>query len=216
MNTQDSITVTAYKLGQLQTNCYVISNRKTDEMLIIDPGDIGTFIAEDIERKKGKPVAILLTHGHFDHVLGAAELQAIYSIPCFMDIRDTFLLDRMQTTAAHYLGRKILEIPPIISPLDFTKSAYGSISIQSIHTPGHTPGSVSFYLQGKGILFTGDTMFADGLVGSINHTYSRPLDLNNSLTTVCSYPDNTILYPGHGEMTILDNEKALYATKKNI
>jgi len=213
MNTQESIIVTTYTLGQLQTNCYVISDRKTDDTIIIDPGDMGTYIAEEIERKKGKPIAVLLTHGHFDHVMGAAELQAIYSIPCFMDVRDQFLLDRMQTTATHYLGRKVMEIPPIISALNFETNEYGSIRIQSVHTPGHSPGSVSFYLPDKGVMFTGDTMFAQGLVGSINHAYSKPLELKDSLVAICAYPDATIIYPGHGEMTILDDEKKLYAAK---
>ena len=216
MSTQSSITVDMYMLGALQANCYVLTDRKTDDTIIIDPGDMGTFVAEIIERKKGKPVAIILTHGHFDHVLGAAELQAIYSIPCFMDVRDQFLLDRMQTTAAHYLGRKIIEIPPKISALDYAKNLYGSIRIQSIHTPGHTPGSVSLYVPDKGVMFTGDTMFAGGLVGSTNHAYSRPLDLKDSLTAICSYPNTTILYAGHGEATIIDDEKALYMAKKTL
>lgn len=216
MNTKESLIITAYQLGQLQSNCYVVSDRKTDDTIIIDPGDMGTYVAEEIERKKGKPVAVLLTHGHFDHVMGAAELQAIYSIPCFMDNRDQFLLNRMQTTAAQYLGRNILERPPSITALNFEKNAYGSIRIQSIHTPGHTPGSVSFYLPDKGVMFTGDTMFAQGLVGSTNHTYSRPLALRDSLASICDFPDTTIVYPGHGEMTILDDEKKLYAAKKNV
>ena len=216
MNTQESLKVQTYILGELQANCYVITDTKTDNTIIIDPGDVGTYIAEEIERKKAKPVAVLLTHGHFDHVMGAAELQAIYSIPCFMDVRDQFLLDRMQKTAAHYLGRKIIEIPPFITPLDFSNEAYGSLNVKSIHTPGHTPGSVSFYMSEKKVMFTGDTLFAGGLVGSTNHAYSRPLELKDSLQIICSYPDNTILYSGHGDMTIIDDEKALYAAKKNI
>ncbi len=216
MTTQTDIIVDSYILGQLQANCYVVSDRKTDDMLIIDPADMGTFVAEEIERKKGKPVAILLTHGHFDHAMGAAELQAIYGIPCFMDMRDQAIISRMQKTAAHYLGRNILEFPPTCTPLDFSRTVYGSLYVESIHTPGHTPGSVSFYLKEKGVLFTGDTMFAGGLVGSTNHTYSRPLDLKDSLARLSTYPDATILYPGHGEMTILDDEKAIYAAKKSV
>lgn len=211
-----SITIHTYKLGELQTNCYVVSDIKTNDTIIIDPGDIGNFVAEEIEHEKGKPIAIFLTHGHFDHMLGAGELQAIYSIPCFMDMRDQFLVERMKTTATHYLGRPIIELPPKITPVVTGKHVYGSLEIEVIHTPGHTPGSVSLYSKEKGVLFTGDTLFAEGLVGETNHEYSSALTLQESIKTLFSYPEITKIYPGHGEMTILDNEKIFYSQKNII
>ena len=96
---KSSVFVRKFTVGQMQENCYVLIDSESREALVIDPGDDASYLAEQINKEEAKPVAILATHGHFDHVLAALELQLIYQVPFRMSQDDQFLLDRMSETA---------------------------------------------------------------------------------------------------------------------
>ncbi|NMB57270.1 MBL fold metallo-hydrolase [Candidatus Beckwithbacteria bacterium] len=134
-------------VGQLQTNCYFLINQK-QECLILDPGDDADFIIDKIQEGKLKPLAMLATHGHFDHVMAAFELQLAFAIPFYLHPKDEFLLDRMSQTAQFFLGN--IQVPPKVQKVNFLQVGKFEISdfaFEIIHTPGHTPGSVSFYFS---------------------------------------------------------------------
>jgi hydroxyacylglutathione hydrolase len=192
-------------LGELQTNCYLVWDDGTKEGVVIDPADEGMEISEIIENKHIKLKAILITHGHFDHVLGALDLKLIYKAPFYGSSLDQFLLERQKETAKYFLGREI-KVPnfrKIDVDLDKTKEIkIGEEIIQIIKTPGHTPGGISFYYQKEGWLFDGDTLLAEG-VEDTSHSYSSKEDLRNSIKKILSCPKGTLVLPGHGESFII-------------
>jgi len=192
-------------LGELQTNCYLVWDQKTKEGIIIDPADEANFISEEILSLGFRPMAIYATHGHFDHILASNELQMAFNIPFFVHEKDLFLLKDLIKNASFWTKRKIIEKPPEkIILLSFRRKPE-SIQINGIEiikTPGHTPGSVCFYFPKENILFTGDTLFANG-VGRTDFSYGSEEELLASLQKLSKLPSETKIYPGHGEILTL-------------
>ena len=203
-----SLHVTQLTVGQMQENCYIVHCLDTNECLIIDPGDDASYIAEKILSMQVKPIGIVATHGHFDHVLAACELQLVFTNPFMIHENDAFLLDRMSETAAHFLKYKIVEMKPTISKTIRGGDVLpiGNCSVQIIETSGHTPGSISLYDKKSAVIFVGDLIFAGGGVGRTDFSYCRPLDLHDSIQTVLQLPPHTTMYAGHGEKTTVENE----------
>jgi len=198
-------------VGELGTNCYLVySPDKT--AVIIDPGDEGVEIAQVINEMGLKPMMILLTHGHFDHILGVMDLQLIYKIPVAMGKEDIFLVNRSQETAQYFLKKKIVapKIKTILTGFKNIKNIMlGDEKILVIKTPGHTPGGVSFYAKKSGLLFCGDTIFADG-VGDTSHQYSSKIDLEKSINKLLKLDGQVMVMPGHGEKISLILLRKLY------
>lgn len=197
------LTIVRLPVGQMAANCYLVQDAGKDELLIIDPGEDANYIAEHVTKLGGKPLAIVATHGHFDHILGVCELQLTFDIPFYIHENDAFLVARMQETAAHFLGRHIVETAPVIDGAlaDKQKITIGNHTLTVMETPGHTPGSVCLYSAKEQVLFTGDTIFAGGAVGRTDFSYSEPLKLAESIDRILSFPGETRLLPGHGEET---------------
>jgi len=194
-----------FSLGELQANCYLL--QEGNEAILIDPGDDASFLLEEVQRRNLTLVGILATHGHFDHVMAVGEIQLGVPAPFYIHKRDQFLIDRLETTAEHFLGHRPIVIPPqktIFLPPEKLEISHFKFNI--LYTPGHTPGSVCYYIESEKILFTGDTLFM-GAVGRTDLSYSSREDLASSLHLLARYPEETIIYPGHGEQTILANEK---------
>lgn len=200
-------------LGELQTNCYIVYDQNTKQGIIIDPADDANFISEQILSLKIIPTGIYATHGHFDHLLAADELQMAFNIPFYVHEKDLFLVKNLAKNAAFWTKRKVIEKPPKeVRPLRGRTSTTTSIASQGdalrswqaqiIWTPGHTPGSVCLYFPKEGILFSGDTLFADG-VGRTDLSYSSSKDLQKSLKKLSKLPQETKIYPGHGEISTL-------------
>jgi len=202
-------------VGQLQTNCYLVSDTQSKETLIIDPGDDGSFIGETIVASHLKPIAICATHGHFDHVLSAFELQHIFHIPFYVHPNDEFLLENMEKTAEYYLKIPIVELPPMPSKALQKKTSVpvGKYRFAIWQTPGHTPGGVSFICEKEHCAFTGDTVFSHGAIGNFCHMYSNKEALLISVEKILSLPKETLLYPGHGEKSTINRERVAYNRK---
>ncbi len=196
-------------LGALSTNCYLIYDTDSLEGIVVDPSDEAVFIAEILQRLKIKLSAIIATHGHFDHVLGAGELQLITNAPFLIHERDLFLLRDMNKSASYWLKSPSKKpLPQLISHVKKNDIiALGKNKLKIIETPGHTPGSICIYSK-SGFLCTGDTLFCHA-VGRTDLSYSDPKKLSRSLNTLFQLPENTIVYPGHGEITILGQEKGI-------
>jgi len=194
------------RVGELQTNCYFVWDEDSQECFIIDPGDDADFITTEIIGLKLKPQAILLTHGHFDHCLACLELKLNYNVPIYLDPKDNFLYQNVSKSAGHWSSSKVALKQP--STIPYPKEIkLENTTLKVIHTPGHTPGSCSFLVspvkgrngcaeRGSNILFTGDLIFENG-VGRTDFSYSSAPDLQKSISQILSYPENTLVYPGH-------------------
>lgn len=209
--------IETFVLGQLQTNCYLIYDEKSKQGVIIDPADSAEFIAEKIQLLKISPKAIIATHGHFDHVLAAGELQLILNIPFYIHENDLFLLKKMNQSASYWLNQNIKKTLPL--KIKFIKENdkifFGNHYLKVLETPGHTPGSICLLINSLTrelvnslMLFSGDTLFKDGF-GRYDFSYSSKEKIILSLIKLLKLPKATIVYPGHGERTSINNEEKL-------
>lgn len=195
-----------YPLGQLQANCYLLINGES--CLVIDPADDAGFILEEIQRRRLKLNGLLATHGHFDHIMAVGEIQLTYDLPLYINKKDQFLIERLSETAEHFLGYKQPTLP-IKKTTDLDSKRVleiGNFSLKVIATPGHTPGSTSFYFSNENVVFTGDTLFS-GSIGRFDHSYCNKKDLKNSLVELTDLPEETKVYSGHGEETTIEDEQ---------
>ena len=202
-------------VGILQCNCSIIGDPITREALVIDPGDEVTRILELLGRHKLTVKAIVSTHAHIDHVGGLSKLRQYTGAPILMHRDDLPLYQGMEVQAA-FLGVATPEITDVDQLLKEGDALnWGSFQANVIHTPGHTPGSVCLYLPKDAgsvamptpRLFAGDTLFA----GSIGRTdlWGGSMDqISDSLRgKLMKLPDETIVYPGHGRLTSIGEER---------
>lgn len=192
-----------FRLGDLQTNTYILE--REGNAIIIDPADDAPFITEELQRRRLSPLAIYGTHGHFDHMLAVGEMQMNFSIPYYLHTKDVFLIQRVDSTAQHFLGYRPVFLPPNnIQTPPIGDQHIGPFSFRILHTPGHTPGSVSFYFEDERAIFTGDTLFFDS-IGRSDHSYGSKKELSQSVSLLLTLPVQTIVYPGHGELTSISH-----------
>jgi len=199
------------KVGQLSTNCYLFYEKESPDCFIIDPGDDSGFIINKIKDLELEPKAILATHGHFDHVLGLTELKLAFNIPFYLHKADLPILKRTQSTAKYFLNT---EVDPPLMPDKFLKDGQvlktGKLSLKTIHTPGHTQGSVCFYSKKQNLIFVGDLIFANGSYGRTDLKGGDFDVLQKSIKKILKLPEKTIIYPGHENITSVKKEKEHY------
>ncbi len=199
-------------LGELKTNCFLLWDTDSKEAMVIDAADEGNVISEEIERRNLKLKLVVATHGHFDHNLAVLDLKLIYNVPFGCSSKDFFLIERQAETAKHFLGKNRIVAPNInkidIDLDDTDEIKLGKNKVKVIKTPGHTPGGVSFLVED--MLFTGDTLFAEGLRGDTKHNYSSTKAIFNSICKLLELPEGTIVLPGHGEETTIESAKKLF------
>lgn len=209
----NNIEVTSVRVGQLDTNCYLVMDKKTRELIVVDPGDDGDFIMRKISDLDAAPLAVIATHAHFDHILGVNELVLAYKIPFLMHKDDEELLSWMRKSTRYFAG---FDPGPAPVPTKFLTEEknlkLGSIDMNIIHTPGHTPGSIGLHFKDNEILLSGDTIFAGGAVGRTDFPYSDTDLLTKSVMRLMALPDDTVVYPGHEEETTIGEFKSYYNT----
>ena len=196
------------KTGQLATNCYLVYDQKAPDIIVIDPGDDADYIISQLNESNKIPSKIIATHGHFDHLLAVTELKLAYNIPLLMHKDDAFLLNRLQSSAKYFIGIEA-DPPPSVDQFlkDGDKISVGDYSLDIIATPGHTPGGIALYCKEEKALFVGDTIFEEGGVGRTDFTYSKHNDLIKSIEKLLKLPEDTVVYPGHGEITSVKEAK---------
>jgi len=198
------MTIKKYSLGLLQANCYFLI--EDNDLILIDPGDDASFILEEIQRQRLNLKAIFATHGHFDHTGAVGETQQSFNVPFYINQKDLFLVKRLNETAEYFLGYNPYFLPQKnIKELNKKTFHVSRFTFDVISTPGHTPGSVCFYFEKEKLIFTGDTLFKDR-VGRTDFSYSSLKDLKTSLDKIFSLPSKTVVYPGHGEKTLIERE----------
>ncbi len=193
-------------LGQVQTNCYFIYKEETQEAIVFDPADYGAEIMDKLTSNGIKPVAIFLTHGHFDHIMGVAKLKQLAHIDIYASADEEELLGNENLNCSEQIGR-IVTVTPDHLLKDGEITEISGISIQTIYTPGHTQGSCCYYIKDEDILISGDTLF-EGSVGRTDLPTGSMGQLTRSIKDKLSLlPDETKVYPGHGDSTSIVQER---------
>jgi hydroxyacylglutathione hydrolase len=194
-------------VGPLQCNCSVIGDEVSREAIVIDPGDDVSDIVAIIERHGLTVKMIVITHAHIDHIGGAQKLRARTGAPVYMHEADAFLADQLAMQAT-WLRIEAPENPGIDTPAhDGDVLRAGSLEAHVLHTPGHTPGSISLYLPLESKVIAGDTLF-QGSVGRTDLPGGDTAEIARSIRgKLYTLPENTIVYPGHGGTTSIGEEK---------
>lgn len=197
--------VRAFPVGALQENAYVLVDENSGDAVLIDPGDEGERLVRAAETLGGEIRAIWLTHAHVDHVGGIAAVKRLADVPVYVHPLDRPLYDGAAQHGMMF-GLRIEQPPPPERELaegDVLK--VGELEFDVWHVPGHAPGHVA--LVGNGVAFVGDCLFA-GSVGRTDLPLSSPGALNRSLQRLCTLPDDTVVYTGHGPETTIGLERA--------
>lgn len=186
-------------VGTMQTNCLLVWDATSLEALIIDPGDDADFILDHVSRLALTPTLVAATHGHFDHILAATEVSLAYGVPFALSSADHFLLSRFRASAMKYIQFDPGPAPtPSVDLAKLTSIALGEEMLTILKTPGHTPGSVSFYSPTAKFAVVGDTLFEAGGLGRTDFDYSDPKVLDSTVLTIKRLPSGTSIYAGHG------------------
>ena len=191
-------------VGRLQTNCYVVESQ--GHALVVDPGDEPERILRFIKDLNATPGRIIATHTHFDHVLGVNGVRKATKAQFLIHRDDLSMLESMQSRVRQFMG---FEVPPPPKVDGYVKDGellkLGDETIRVLHTPGHSPGSIS--LAGDGYVLTGDALFNQ----SIGRTDLPGGDLKILVHSIrerlFKLDDDTIVYPGHGPETTIGDEK---------
>lgn len=197
-------------VGPLQTNCSLVVDERTLEAVVVDPGDEAERIARALAKAGARAVVLLHTHAHFDHIAGTGELAELTGAPIRLHAADRQLYERLPQQAAMF-GLVAGPPPPPDAPLsDGEMVRFGDCAMRVIHTPGHTPGSVGFLLEGDHpVLFAGDTLFRR----SIGRTDLPGGDTDAILASIrgrlFTLPGATPVVCGHGPGTTIEEERRL-------
>ncbi len=182
-------------VGPFQTNCYIVETG--GNCYIVDPGGDIHIILEKLKNLECEPTAIIATHAHFDHVLGVKDLKIQLEIPFIMHAADLPILLGQPEFVRNFWG---FELPNLIDRVDRFVDEGDRLNSDLVvmHTPGHSPGSIS--LVGNGFLITGDVIFKDGY-GRTDLPGGDTKLLARSIERILSFDDKTLIYPGHGPVT---------------
>ena len=194
-------------LGPVYTNCYFLKNKETGEALIVDPADSPKRIFQKVEDMGAKPVGILLTHGHFDHVTAMEELRRDLGVPVYAcEQEQAVLADPDKNLSVQFQGGGLHLKADMLLKDGETFEAAG-YTFQMLHTPGHTEGSCCYYVKSEKVLFSGDTLF-EGSYGRIDFPTGSGRQMIHSVADILlNLPDDTNVYPGHMGYTTIADEK---------
>ena len=201
-----------FVVNMLQENCYVVSDA-SGECVIIDCGafydEEKQAIAAYISQNNLKPVHLLGTHGHLDHNFGNEFIDKEYGLKLELSERDNTFITEIDSQRKHF-GNMIFDInmPPAGHFLEENELIrFGTHTLKVIETPGHSRGSVCFYEEEEGVLFSGDTLFQSS-IGRTDLDGGSMMMIIQSLRMLCQLPDSTVVYPGHGLPTTMGDELA--------
>ena len=195
-----------YVVGPVQTNCFFVINDENKEMIIIDPGASADKLTEKISNAGYRPVAILLTHGHFDHATGAEELAKHFDIKIYAQEDEKEVLESSEKNSSWMIGKE-LTFRADVYLQDEQELDLAGFHIRVLHTPGHTIGGCCYYLGYEDVLFSGDTLFQESVGRTDLPTGSMSQIVHSIQEKLMVLPDATVVYPGHGEATSIEAER---------
>ncbi len=202
-------------LGPVQTNCYLFFNNDLKEAIVFDPGDRGDRVFASVKEEGAVLKAVLLTHGHFDHITGVPALMRMVKDEgwdtelCASEDEKDILSDAILNCSGSLMGYEDggISLKADRWLKDNENLSYAGFNIQCIKTPGHTEGSMSFFLPDNRMLICGDTVF-EGSVGRTDLPTGSDKDLMRSIRErIAVLPEFTYILPGHGEETTIRDEK---------
>jgi len=202
--------IDTFILGAYETNCYILCEGETaKDCLIIDVGLEPGRLIDFLRQKKLNPVAIILTHGHIDHIAGVAVLRTEFpKMKVYIQKLDAGMLTEAQSNLSAMTGAAFSTEPADLVVEDKGVIEEAGIELEVLHTPGHTPGGICLYSKDEGIVFTNDALFADS-IGRTDFPDGNMGQLVNGIREkLFTLPDNTVVYPGHGPTTTIAREKA--------
>lgn len=195
-----------FVLGALQTNSYLILNEDTKEVVIVDPAICPDYVLSHVKSKGYIPKAILLTHGHFDHVMGIEGWVSNYEIPVYLHEDEKEVLANPKLNLSVMMG-KYYAYDKVQTLKDGEVLELAGFSFKVIHTPGHTKGGCCYYEEREGVLISGDTLFQASVGRSDFPTGSMSTLVRSIKERLFVLPDDVMVYPGHNNLTCIADEK---------
>ena len=196
------------------TNCYIVLDEESKEIMVIDPAGDVDRIVEMIEILNGNLKYIYLTHCHGDHIAGVTALKERCGGKILIHRGDSEGLNNPDINLSGYIGLPEIELEPDSRIDDEDLIHLGNLEFKVIHTPGHTKGGTSLYCDSEKCLFSGDTLFR-GTWGRTDLPTGSLDDIMYSISNkLMKLPDETIVYPGHGKSTMIQDEKPIYLELK--
>jgi glyoxylase-like metal-dependent hydrolase (beta-lactamase superfamily II) len=192
--------------GMNQTNCYIVGCEVTQRGAVIDPGGEGKRLVREIKNSGLDIEFVLITHAHFDHIGGIADVVEATGAQLALHPNEQPLLE--VGGGASMWGLEVKRSPaPDITLSDGHVIEVGQLNFQVLFTPGHSPGGVSFYEAGEGVAFVGDVLFSNGVGRTDLHGGDRSTLLRSIRQVLFALPEDTVVYPGHGPKTTIEREK---------
>lgn len=201
-----------YVVGMVQTNCYIVINDETKECFIVDPGASGKQLAEKIRQDGLTPVAILLTHGHFDHAGAAKTLADEFNIKVYAHEAEADTLKDPQKNVSWMVNCKESYDADVFLK-DEELITLAGFEIKVLHTPGHTVGGCCYYIPTEDVVFTGDTLFAQSVGrtdfpgGSMSQIVRSIQEKLLTLNEPGNLETDIMVYPGHNDPTTIETER---------
>lgn len=192
-------------VGNLEANCYIIGCQQTRQAAVVDPGDEAERILERLTKLGLKAAAIILTHGHADHIGAVGDIKKATGAPVMIHTQDAEMLTNPARNLSAWLGEQLAfkAADRLLEAGDTIEA--GTITLEVIHTPGHTPGGIC--LRAGKDLFTGDTLFAQSIGRSDFPGGSHTTLINSIKSKLLVLPEDTKIYPGHGATSTIGEEK---------
>ncbi len=205
---QELIVITN-QLGDFMTNCYTVYNAVTRDAVLIDPASNARFLNNILVNEQLNCVAILLTHGHYDHIGALPELMELvgHKVPIYASAEEEDVLNDPRKNLSTMLSGQMVTVKPDILLQDDQEIELLDTKLRCFLVPGHTKGGMCYYFAENGILFSGDTLFARS-IGRSDFPTGDGIKLVKSIKEkLMTLPDATIVYPGHNERTTIGKER---------